>query len=544
MTRPLVSVVIAIFALSFLLEGCSPAPGSNVPPEKVVDGETDEEGAETPDGAPDDPPQEPDDLAKVPPSAAFTFTGDARAHKRGDWSEVLDWPFMPIHMMLLPEGKVLSYGTGASGSGPAFIYGVWDPADASQMVLDVTTETDIFCTAQAVIPGTSQVLLAGGTTELDGNSEDGSSADINFFSLDDYSLEKSPRQMLAGRFYPTITTLANGEMLVHGGRSEPGEPVLTPEVYTPGLGWRELRGATSEDAYRIWYYPWSFLAPDGRVFFTGDHYGMWFLDTEGEGELEFAGERPDGVWRASGSAVMFEDTKILITGGQSKGVSHDSAVILDIAEGEVAFGEAAPMRYARSEHDLTLLPDGTVLASGGSAIRNELEGVAYEPEIWDPKTDTWTTMKAEAKPRLYHSATLLLPDGRVLSGGGGRPGPVTNLDAELFYPPYLFKQDGSGELAKRPKITALEQAEYGEAFRVKVEGEVSRVTLLRGGSVTHAWNMEQRFYELDFSREGDTLRVSAPEQPEVAPPGYYMLFVLDEAGVPSHGQSVMLNLTD
>lgn len=540
MTKTLLRLLICSFLLGFTVSACTSVPPIEIGGDNASDGDEPEVPEDTDTGG--DPDEEPDEVA--PP---FEFQGDPEAHLSGAWSEVVDWNVMAIHAALLPDGKVMTYGTDKTGSGPALDYDIWDPSYAlddpeGHTLLGSSMQTDIFCTAQAIIPGTSTMLLSGGTTDIVGNEEDGSSADINIFDIADYSLTKSPRQMLAGRFYPTITTLASGEMLIHGGRSEPNVPVLTPEVYTPGKGWRELNGAADKDAYQVWYYPWSFVAPSGDVFFTGDRYGMWWLDTEGSGQVTLAGNRPDKVWRAHGSAVMYDEGKLLLAGGDSSQISTDTAITIDINQAKVKVEDAAPMNYARSEHDLTLLPNGSVLALGGSGVRNELIDVALQPEIWRPDTDTWTLMKPEGTPRLYHSSTLLLPDGRILSGGGGRPGPLTNINAELFYPPYLFKKDGSGELAKRPQIKSVTQPEYGEAFGLELRAltEAERVTLVRFGSVTHAWNMEQRFVELDFTQDGKTLNIDAPAKPELAPPGHYLVFVIDAEGTPSVGETVTL----
>ena len=489
----------------------------------------------------------------------LNFKGDANAYQKGGWSQVVDWPLIAIHAALLPDGNVMTYGTGPDGTGEAFSYDVWNLkqglTEDAHTTLPVTTSTDIFCSAQAIVPGTGQMFITGGTIDLDDPEFDGSSADINFFDLNDYSLSKSPRQLLAGRWYPTVTTLANGEVLVHGGRSAPYTPVMTPEVYNPKSGWRELSNAENDTAYYHWYYPWSFVAPDGRVFFTTESPRMWFLDAEGAGELEFVGNRPDGLLRGAGSAALYDEGKLLVAGGQQKDaagmeVSTETSLLIDINNGKAKVTQAQPMNYKRSEHDLTILPDGTVLASGGSAVRNELVDVALEPELWDPNTGEWEVLKANTTPRLYHSTTLLLPDGTLLMAGGGRPGPITesgaqltNTNAELFYPPYLFKKNGSGELAPRLQVLDVEEPRYAQNFDIQVGSEdVDRVTLVRAGSVTHALNMEQRFVELEFTQNGNTISATAPSKPELAPPGTYLLFVLDSEGVPSYGEMITLGL--
>jgi hypothetical protein len=187
------------------------------------------------------------------------------------------------------------------------------------------------------------------------------------------------------------------------------------------------------------------------------------------------------------------------------------------------------------------MADGKVLVNGGSYTRNELINVAYHNEIWDPKTGKWTRGAIAAKPRLYHSSALLLMDGTVLTGGGGAPGPVINLNSEIFYPPYLFKKDGSGQLAPRPVISsAPDRVTWGQNFGVTVEGTVKRATWLRFGSSTHNFNADQRFLEAEFRQDGNVVTVTAPSNARVAPPGHYMLFVFDPAGVPSEAKAIKI----
>jgi hypothetical protein len=145
-------------------------------------------------------------------------------------------------------------------------------------------------------------------------------------------------------------------------------------------------------------------------------------------------------------------------------------------------------------------------------------------------------MASASIPRLYHSSALLLPDATVITGGGGDPGPLTNLNAEIYYPPYLYLKDGSGNLAPRPSITsAPDVLGWGQAFNVSVQSplSISRVTLVRTGIVTHDFNGNQRFQDLSFTQNGTTLSLKTPASSGVAPPGYYMLFVIDANGVPS-----------
>jgi len=204
--------------------------------------------------------------------------------------------------------------------------------------------------------------------------------------------------------------------------------------------------------------------------------------------------------------------------------------VLDMNQTSPAWRQTASMAFARTQHTLTILPDGTVLATGGGGVSdvNNLGAAVLAAERWSPTAETWTTLASMQIPRLYHSTALLLPSGLVLSAGGGRFG-VDQPSAELYAPPYLFK-------GARPTITsAPSQITYGASFNVQTPdaGRIAAASLIRIGSVTHAINMDQRFLSLGFQVAGETLTVQAPANGNLAPPGYYMLFILDGNGVPS-----------
>ncbi|KAL2044104.1 hypothetical protein ABVK25_012466 [Lepraria finkii] len=199
------------------------------------------------------------------------------------------------------------------------------------------------------------------------------------------------------------------------------------------------------------------------------------------------------------------------------------------------------MKNQRRQFNGTVLPDGTVLVTGGTRaaeFNNLRDGnPVHEAELWNPVNDTWTTMAPESSDRCYHSVALLLPDGRVLSAGGGEyneadpPNPQRNLtDGQLFEPPYLFK-------GPRPIIeSAPKEINYGKPFSVTVGTSdlIKRVSLVRLGSVTHCRNMNQSLMFLEpFTPAGPTMTVPAPADGNRAPPGYYMLFVLNKEDVPS-----------
>ena len=208
------------------------------------------------------------------------------------------------------------------------------------------------------------------------------------------------------------------------------------------------------------------------------------------------------------------------------------------------------MNFPRRQHNATILPDGTVLVTGGGgggppgsdeAFNNLSPGQpVHIAELWDPQIGQWTMLAAEQTDRCYHSTAVLLPDGRVLSAGGGEfilnegtPRQVANspqnthYDAQLFSPPYLFK-------GPQPQITsAPDSVQYSDHIRDRHRPAAADrdLSLIRLSSVTHSFNAGQRINFLPFQVTGGTLTVTAPPNANVCPPGHYMLFILDQQGV-------------
>lgn len=457
------------------------------------------------------------------------------AFTKGSMGPVVNWPLIPIHVVLLPDGRLLSYGTDAKGNQTGqFIYDVWDPklgtGSNAHLVLPNTTGTDTFCSAQVIVPSSGAVLLTGGDKTVNG-VRNYSVNDVNLFDYRSSALYQAPQPMRDLRWYPTVVTLSSGQILVLGGRASINElSVPTPELYTDGQGWRSLEGATSDDAYgsRNWSYPLAWQAPNSRVFVTTIWGGTYYMDPTGNGSIAKTPlNLPVGDYYLP--SVMFAPGKILSLR------KYNSAQVIDLNGSQPTAKATAGVGQDRFHASATVLPDGKVYVNGGSIWSNVAFGVAYAGKIWDPATGKWTPTAPAKRMRLYHSVSLLLPDATVLTAGGGAPGPVTNLNAEIYTPPYLYKKDWSGTLAPRPSITDAPTAmTWKQSFKVEVSAaNVSRVTLVKTGSATHTVDFDQRFLPLSFSTSGKTLTVTAPATPETAPPGYYMLFVFDSAGVPS-----------
>ena len=441
-------------------------------------------------------------------------------------------------MALLANGKVLAYdsmGDNATESYPVQDHTratVWDPATGAQTPVNVATGYNIFCSGLAHLMDGS-LFVAGGTKDpqLDGIVQ------THFFDPNTNTWSLGPN-MAAGRWYPSVTPLSNGETLITS-----GGPAM-PEVLKTDRGLRALNTASLS----LPLYPWMDVAPNGRAFDSGPDQTMRSLDTAGGGSWQDLGQR-DTLYRDYGSHALYDVGKILVAGG---GSSSNDARVIDVNGGTPQVSATAPMAYGRRQHNLTVLADGSVLATGGNssgAALVDLNNGVYPAEQWNPATGTWRTLAAMQVTRQYHSTALLLPDGRVLSAGGGICGTCDSVgylakNAEVFSPPYLFKKDGSGELAPRPQISsAPDHVSYNAPLAISTPdaASISKVALVRLGAVTHSVNMEQRYVPLSFTAGSGTVNATAPANANVAPPGVYMLFVIGADGVPSVASMVRVD---
>ncbi len=456
----------------------------------------------------------------------------------GRWGPVVDWPLVGIHVALLPNGKVLvwdSVGDAATETFPVHDFTratVYDPYTGTHTPVDVDTGYNVFCAGFAHLVDGS-LFLAGGNRDAQLNGI----VQTHLFNPANNDWSLGPN-MAAGRWYPSVTPLANGEMLI----TEGGPNV--PEVRKTDGSLRALSTASLD----LPLYPWLDVAPDGRVFYSGPDQTMRKLDPAGGGSWQSFGQR-DAINRSYGSRAVYDLGKTIVAGG---GGSSSDARVIDTNGATPQVSATSRMAFGRRQHNLTLLADGSVLATGGNstgAALVDMEGGVYNAERWDPATGQWTTLAPQAVTRQYHSTALLLPDGRVLSSGGGICGTCDQVgylakNAEVFTPPYLFKKDGSGELAPRPEITsAPATVTHGTSFEVATANAASiqKVGLLRLGSQTHSVEMEQRYVPLGFTAGNGTLTANVPANVHTAIPGVYMLFVVDSAGVPSVARMVNLD---
>lgn len=468
-------------------------------------------------------------------------TGSPDRGAFGEWSGVVDWPLIGIHAVLTPQGEVLTFGTDENGvQGAQFFYDVWNPAQgtdsSSHFLLNNSLAVDSFCSAPIVIPDSGNILMPGGDQRDTGVANRGI-FDAPVFDTTDKTLGRAADMGFA-RWYPSSTVLSSGEILLTGGIDGAGIANITPEIYDPSSdSWRSLFGATSNAIFGPnWWYPRQWLAPDGRVFgMAGD--AMYYINVTGNGSISRVGNVSTVARGYQSTAVMYQPGRILQLGS---GDSGNGAFVVDINSGTPQVRTVSSLAFNRQAWaTATVLPDGQVLVSGGSPQDNQIQGASFTSELWNPDTETWSQLASAVKARLYHSTSLLLPDGRVLLAGGGAPGPQTNTNAEIFTPPNLLQTNG--ESAPRISInSAPTSAGFGQTISVGYSGQsVARVTLVRNGAVTHSIDMDQRFIEAEFTGSNGQLSVVMPDV-STAPPGYYMLFLLDNSGTPSVASIIKL----
>jgi hypothetical protein len=452
----------------------------------------------------------------------------------GRWDRPFSTPVTAIHLALLPSNKVVLWGE----PGQPWI---WDPstypADPASGYTEVPTATELFCAGHTWLAD-GRLLVTGGQDPLLGH--DHGIPDVNYWTGTGWS---SAPPMAFGRWYPTATTLGNGSVVVVSGGDLLSLKVPTPEIFENGA-WRPLLGALLV----LPYYPRQFVEPkQGRLFYAGEEMMSRYLDPNANGGLGAwtnVGKRKV-IGRSYGTAVLIDGKVTYIGGGGTTcpQVVANNAEVIDLNAGTPSWRLiAATMAYRRRQLNATILADGKVLVTGGTTACgfNDASGAVLAAEMYDPVTEQWTTMASERVVRLYHSTAILMPDGRVMASGSGTG---SQNNAEMYTPPSLFNPNGT--LATRPTYSmGSTDLGYSQAFTVQSPdaADISRVTLVRLSAVTHAFNETQQLNTLSFTRDpgNQSLTVTTPPNGNHAPPGPYMLFLINAHGVPSVAQIVSL----
>jgi hypothetical protein len=438
----------------------------------------------------------------------------------GAWSPPFEMGVKGIHSSVLPGGQVLlfSYPVRSVGS-DAY---VWNPATGDMTNVSIGWSRDIFCSGHSLLPD-GRLFVTGGHVHAGAYGLGVRNNDI----YDPATRTFSPAPMLTEeRWYPTNVELPNGRVLVFGGfkNTRTSAKAVTVDSYDPVANTITTLPSTANRAFGN--YPRLHLLANGKIANTNVARTQLFdpaTNTWTPSALTVNGGRGE----SGGSVLLPGSSKILSFGGPGDNSGADaSSEIIDFSAPSPAWRSTRPMNIGRVWLNPVQLPDGKILAVGGGT------GGAYtnpvlQSEMFDPATETWSLMAAQQAPRIYHSTAVLLPDGRVLSAGHDNGSYQTK--GEIYSPPYLFQ-------GPRPTIgTAPSTVSYGGRFTITTQdaSSIARVALIRPGSVTHSLHQDQRYVDLSFTVEGDTLDVAAPANGREAPPGDYMLFVVSSSGVPS-----------
>ncbi|NNE69689.1 MAG: DUF1929 domain-containing protein [Rhodothermales bacterium] len=462
----------------------------------------------------------------------------AQLTELGTWSSVIEWPHIPVSAANLPDGRVITWASNLKDgfpAGPEYTFSsVWNP-ETNNFVETPNHTHDMFCSHMVMLPD-GRLLVNGGRNHVKTTS-------IFDFTSNTWSQDFS---MNHGRWYPTSVALPNGRVFTASGSGQPNA-AGTAEIWIDGSGWFELGNVdwdpiASSNGFESHWWPHVYVDPRGDLFHAGPTEDMHRVTTSASGSITNLGPWLNDGWYSKHAAVtMYDEGLILIAGGATEfnaDPSTNRAIIIDINGTTPVVTEIAPMQYARRFASAIMLPTGEVLVVGGntSGFKFSDEGTVLPAEIWNPQTGAWRTVASISEPRNYHSIALLLESGKVLSAGGGLCGggcAANHQDGQVYTPGYLF--NAAGNEAARPEIVAAPSAVgYGQNFLVEASGDVAYFSLIKASATTHAVNTDQRYLRMDIAGQtGNQYSLTSHDNINVLTPGYWMMFAVDAAGVPS-----------
>ena len=430
---------------------------------------------------------------------------------------------------LLYTGNVLFwYYTTTSAGSPAVLL---NPITLTGTDVTLPYSEDIFCSGTSVMPD-GRVLVTGGNPLPDTcqpNIPCGTSH-ANIFDPATSTWSQAA-EMNYARWYPSNVQMPDGTTLVMAGPDAWGSLVPQMESYNETTNvWTALPSSANYPGGDT--YPRLSVLTTGLVF-KSENLQQTYTFNALKNSWSLLGNTNFGNRYFGGSVMLPGLKRILIAGGSSiaangTGAATNTAEVIDFTAKTPAWTYTGSLNYARMNENLVLLPNGSVLAVGGGAGYGKYSNPVEQAELYSPSTGKWTVMAAQTAQRTYHSTAVLLPDGRVISAGSDWGTLETTY--EIYSPPYLFA-------GSRPTITsAPASVTYGSNFVIDTPdyASISSVALMRAGSTTHADNFDQRYVSLTFTNTGNnTVTATAPANANLAPPGYYLLVIVNRSGVPS-----------
>ena len=450
--------------------------------------------------------------------------GEADPAVVGSWSEPFDLGGVAIHATLLHTDDVLifQYVEGDATVDHSSWVGTWNWQTQQTTEAPIPYHRDIFCAGHNVLAD-GRVFVAGGHDHGTGSKQDGVGvAECDVYDPVSRTWTPAPR-LSEKRWYPTNVGLANGRTLVFGGQARSGTPAATVDEYDATTN--SVRRLPATATKRLGVYPRMHLMPDGTVLRTGPRRTSLRFDPTTSTWQSLATLRYGD--RFAGGAVLLPGARrVLAVGGGPSGTPTATAEILETYRGRPTWRYTGSLHYPRRRHNTVLLPDGTaIVVGGGSTLK--YRDPCLVPELYDPATRAWSLLAPQQASRMYHSTAILLPDGRVLSAGQD-DGPFDRY-GEIFSPPYLF-------LGPRPVVAGCPDRVASGAqlhFDSPDAADLTEVVLIRPGSSTHGIDADQRSVPVPFQVSGTTVTAQVPANLHRVPPGYWLLFVLNGAGVPA-----------
>lgn len=470
-------------------------------------------------------------LAKTPSATS--------AAVMGQWAVPVNFCTYPCLVgadaAVLNNGKVLFYYTPADKAKNSQAM-VLDPITGSLTDVSLQVPQDIFCSGLSILPN-GNVLVTGGNVPAgicphNGNSGCGTTNALLFDPI--ASKWTTQQNMNYPRWYPSSVELSDGTLLEISGTNATGLMIQRPLEsfnYTTGK-WTVLPYAANLPSDVAQLYPRLSLMPSGKVFLSAPAARTYQFDP-GTNTWAFVAANNFGYRYYAAHVLLPGLEKVLVAGGSPSNTgggttATNTAEVIDLSAAKPQWTYTGAMNFARFNENLVLLADGTVLAVGGGGGGGHYTNPVLTAELYDPKTAVWTVLAAQAIQRSYHSTAALLPDGRVISAGSDN-GVSTQVTYEIYSPPYLFN-------GARPVIaSAPTSLAYNTNFSITTAdaSTIARVALIRPGATTHADNFDQRYVDLTFTVGAGTIQATSPANSNQAPPGYYMLVIVNSSGVPS-----------
>jgi hypothetical protein len=496
---------------------------------------------------------------------------------KGTW-QVLPYPSQvrAIHAVLLNTGNVLLVaGSGNNANSFAagtFTSAVYNPVKGTFQI--IPTPDDFFCAGHAQLPN-GNVLVLGGTLSYPSQGHGYLGQNTSYIFNPATNSYQQVNNLNGGHWYPSATELGNGDVISFGGFDQNGSGSAITEYfqYNPSTGLGKWLNQTQiHQNYAYWgTYPDMILMQNGELFYSGSHVlgnnissGADIYDirqilnpaantpiTEVPGLQDQPGGPPGTDMTDQSMAILLppaQAQRVMLMGGGNVNTTIPATRLTDLtdlfpASGSPVYkpGPLLPTGTALVNGQLVtetasegkmyvsavILPNGQVFETGGGLINRE--DPVFEASMYNPATNTFTPgMATDPVPRTYHSSAFLLPDGRVMAIGNNPGDGSFDMRISVYSPPYLFH-------GARPQISsvATSQWHYGATEQITVNQQIVSAELIRPAAVTHSSDPNQRYVALPLTVSGNHIGLSVTTNPNIAPPGWYMLFITNANGVPS-----------